>query len=281
MEAEIRRLKGSDLRSAAEEAARSDADVVVAGGGDGTLSTVAGVLAGTQKPMGILPLGTLNHFAKDLGIPLDVAEAARVVAAGHVRNVDVGQVNDRVFVNNSSLGLYPLMVLDRDRRQARDGAGKWQAMSFALLRVFRLFPLVTVRLTTDEGVAVRRAPLVFVGNNRYELNLFDIGSRVCIDKGELSLYVANAHTRWGMLKLVVRAILGRLEQSRDFDSFCLSGCLIETRRRRIHVAVDGEVIELPSPLEYRTRPAGLRVCLPRTSNDTVPTRSSSEVKEKA
>ena len=264
IEAEIRMVRGPDLEAAAQAAARSQVDVVIVGGGDGTLSTVAGVLAGTSMPLGVLPLGTLNHFAKDLGIPLDLAEAIGVIAAANIGSVDVGQVNDRVFINNSSLGLYPLMVLDRDAQQTRHGSSKWTAMLFAMLKVFRLFPLVTVRLTTDTQSVIRKTPLVFVGNNCYQLDLFNIGTRASLNKGELSLYVAHAQTRWGLLKLTVRALLGWLEQSRDFETFCLSSCRIETRRRRMHVAVDGEVIQLQPPLEYKVRAATLRVCLPQT-----------------
>lgn len=270
VEGEIRIVSGFDLRSAAEAAARSDADVVIAGGGDGTLSTVAGALIGTGMPLGVLPQGTLNHFAKDLGIPLDLGEAVRAIAARNVAEIDVGQVNDRVFINNSSLGLYPLMVRDRETRQNRDGQGKWTAMILAMFRVFRLFPLVKVRLTSEAGTILRKTPLVFVGNNCYQLDLLNIGSRACINKGELSLYVATARTRWGMIKLMFRAVLGRLEQSRDFETLCVTSCRIETRRKRTHVAVDGEVIRLETPLDYRVRPGVLKVCLPPKDHEAQP-----------
>ncbi|MCC7421236.1 MAG: NAD(+)/NADH kinase [Planctomycetaceae bacterium] len=273
IEAEIRLVSGSDLQAAAETAARSDVDVVIAGGGDGTLSTVAGALVGTGMPLGVLPQGTLNHFAKDLGIPLEVAEAVRTIAARNVADVDVGQVNDRVFINNSSIGLYPLMVRDRETRQNRDGHGKWTAMLLAMVRVFRLFPLVKVRLTTEGGALLLKTPLVFVGNNCYQLDLLNIGSRACVNKGELSLYVATARTRWGMIKLTVRAMLGRLEQSRDFETFSVTNCRIETRRRRTHVAVDGEVLRLETPLDYRVRPGLLKVCLPPKDWETQPAAS--------
>lgn len=262
IEADVRSIAGSQLIDEATIAIKSNVDVLVVGGGDGTLSTIAGILAGTQLPLGILPLGTLNHFAKDLGIPLDLQRACEVIAAHSIAAVDVGEVNGRVFINNSSLGLYPHMVRGRDAEQRRTGTGKWAAMLLAMIKTFRRFPLLTVRLTTDTHTAVRKSPLVFVGNNCYQLDLFNIGSRACLNRGELSLYVANAQTRWGIVKLTFRAMLGWLQQARDFDTFCLSSCLIETRRGKLHVAVDGEVIELRAPLEYRVRPASLRVCLP-------------------
>jgi diacylglycerol kinase family enzyme len=262
IDADIRLIPPARLRAEAESVVKSDADVVIVGGGDGTLSTVAGVLAGTSMPLGILPLGTLNHFAKDLGIPFDLKSAATVIAARNISSVDVGEVNGHVFINNSSLGLYPLMVLDRDAQRRRTGSSKWVAMISAMLKVFHRFPLVHVRLTTDTEKVVRKTPLVFVGNNCYQLDLFHIGSRACLNHGDLSLYVANAQTRWGLVKLTMRAMLGWLEQSRDFEALSLTNCLIESRRALIHVAVDGEVIQLKPPLQYRVRAGALRVCLP-------------------
>ncbi len=268
IEAEICVVPNDQLNAAVEAAIISDVNVVIAGGGDGTINTVANVLAGTDMPLGILALGTLNHFAKDLGIPLDIADAARVIAARHIIAVDVARVNDRVFINNSSLGVYPRTVLERETNRKR-GLSKWVAMGFAMLKVFRRFPMVTVRLRSDEHTIVRKTPLVFVGNNTYQLDALKVGTRACLDGGELSLYVANTQSRWGMLKLTFRAIFGRLKPSRDFETFCLSSFTVETRRRRIHVALDGEVMKLNPPLKYSIWPNALRVCAPTTGSNRV------------
>ncbi|MDB5336039.1 MAG: sphingosine kinase [Planctomycetaceae bacterium] len=269
IDAEIRLIPGADLQSAATIALSSNIDVLIVGGGDGTLSTVAGVLADQRVPLGILPLGTLNHFAKDLGIPLDLGAAAKVIAANHVMQIDVGELNGRVFVNNSSLGIYPYMVRDRDAQRKRHGFSKWVAMLYAMLKVFRRFPLVEVKLTTDTASSLRKTPLVFVGNNRYQLDLFNLGTRACLDRGELSLYVANAQSRWGMFKLIVRAMCGSLQQARDFETLCLTNCTIGARRHHLHVAADGEVLGLKPPLHYCIRPGALRVCVPRTTAHTL------------
>jgi diacylglycerol kinase family enzyme len=126
-------------------------DAIVASGGDGTISAVASRLVNQEIPMGILPTGTLNHFAKDLGIPLDLAGACGVIAAGRVRQVDVGKVNDRTFINNASIGLYPHMVKKRDEIRERLGRGKFVAMFFAFLTVFRRYPTVRVRINTPAA----------------------------------------------------------------------------------------------------------------------------------
>jgi diacylglycerol kinase family enzyme len=161
VEAEIRFVTGKRLRSEAQAALAFAADVVVAGGGDGTLSTVAGVLAGTQVPLGILPLGTLNHFARDLGIPFDVQRAARVIAAKHIGIVDVGEVNGRVFINNSSLGIYPRAVLERESLRHKHRLSKWTAMIAAVIKVFLRFPIVRVRIATGADTILKKTPLVF------------------------------------------------------------------------------------------------------------------------
>lgn len=263
IDADVRTVAGGELADAAKDAAASPADAVVAGGGDGTISAVAGALAGSGKPLGILPLGTLNHFAKDNGIPLELADAVGTVAGGVETALDVGRVNGRVFVNNSSLGVYARALISRDVKRDQLGLSKWPAMAWAVWKVFRRSPLLRVQLATDEETRRLRTPLVFVGNNRYDLELFRVGTRTCLDEGVLSLYVATTASRWGMLKLGVRAALGRLEQSRDFDTRCVTSVRIETRRARVHVSLDGEVIPMDAPLEYDVWPGALRVLVPR------------------
>jgi diacylglycerol kinase family enzyme len=214
--ANIHAVAGGEMRKVAAEAVSRGIDAVVAAGGDGTVNAVASALAGSQTPLGVLPLGTLNHFAKDNRIPVDLSEAAQVIATNNVEQLDVGRVNDHIFVNNSSLGVYAKALIGRDVRRDKSGMSKWPAMVLASWKVFRRSPLLRVRLTADGEADVRRTPLVFVGNNEYQLDLLRVGSRVRLDQGCLSLYIANTTSRWGMLKLGVRAALGRLRQSRDF-----------------------------------------------------------------
>jgi diacylglycerol kinase family enzyme len=261
IDAVVRCVPGDRLATEAKSAADEGADIVVASGGDGTISAVAGALAGGKTPLGILPTGTLNHFAKDLGVPLDLGEAVRVIATGRAVPVDVGVVNDRVFINNSSLGVYARALIERDANRDRWGLGKWPAMGLAALRVFWRSPLVTVRLEM-EGFVKRKTPLVFVGNNRYRLDLFKVGARDRLDGGMLSLHVAKTSSRWGMLKLLARAAVGRLEQSRDLESSHPTSVWIETRHRRRHIAIDGEVVQMSPPFHFRVWPEALRVIVP-------------------
>jgi len=250
---------GTEIRNLTEKAMRRNPALVVAGGGDGTLNAVASLLAGTKTALGILPLGTLNHFAKDLRIPLDIGDACRLIAKGHTVAVDVGEVNGRIFVNNSSIGLYPHIVHRRDRQQHRLSRGKWHAMFWATLAVLRRSPFLDVRVCLDDVRTERRVPFVFIGNNEYEMEGFSIGMRKRLDCGRLSLYMTHRHGRWALLALALRALTGRLRQTADFDAVSAHTIRIETRRKRLLVATDGEVTVMQSPLDYRSRPGALRV----------------------
>jgi diacylglycerol kinase family enzyme len=255
---------GDEVTELARRALSNGARAVVAGGGDGTVGSVAGALVGSGMPFGVLPLGTLNHFAKDLNIPLGLEEAARNVCEGREVSVDVGEVNGQVFVNNSSLGLYPRIVRRRERLQEREGSGKWSAFARASLAVMRRYPFLNVRLDADGRRIVRRTPFVFVGNNEYRMESFQMGARERVDAGRLSLYVAHHTGRLGLLRLALSALFGRLRQAGDFDSLGAEEIWVETRRpRRLPVATDGEVNVMTTPLHYRVRPGALKVIVPK------------------
>ena len=155
---------GAEVAVMAQNAAREKWTVIMAGGGDGTMNTVASHLVGTDKFLGVLPLGTLNHLAKDLGIPLDLEGAVQTVISGRATNVDVAEVDGRIFLNNSSLGLYPTIVREREKKQ-RLGSGKWPAFVWAAVSALRRYPFLHVRLVADGERFELRTPFVFVGNN--------------------------------------------------------------------------------------------------------------------
>jgi diacylglycerol kinase family enzyme len=250
---------GDEITKIAAAARKDGADAVVAGGGDGTVNAVASALVDSECALGILPVGTLNHFAKDLRIPLDVDEAAKTIATGEVRKIDAGEVNGKIFVNNSSLGLYPSMVRGRKLEQ-RLGRSKWVALFWAALAVLRRYSNFSVRLTSGDGREFRRrTPLVFIGNNQYQMKGFEIGSRQSLDRGELVVYVAPHGGRLGLLRIGLRAFLGMVKRGADFDFVCTKEIKIETRKKATHVSTDGEVSLMVPPLLYRIRPLALRV----------------------
>jgi diacylglycerol kinase family enzyme len=253
---------GERIVAEAASAVRAGVSAVVAGGGDGTVSAVASQLAGTAVPLGVLPLGTLNHFAKDLGIPLGIDDAIGVIAQGRIEPVDVGEVNGRVFINNSSLGLYPDIVLDREQQRRRLGRGKWTALVSACVHALQRYPVLSLHIDADGEGLVRRSAFAFVGNNEYTMDGFDIGERTSLRAGRLCLYVTQRTGRFGLIRLALRALAGRLRQARDFDALTVSRLRVDTARRRLRVATDGEVSVMQAPLEYRIRPGALRVLVP-------------------
>jgi diacylglycerol kinase family enzyme len=246
-----------DLPARARRAA-SNGEVLVAAGGDGTVNAVAGVAVGTDSIMGVLPMGTLNHFAKDLGVPLDLEHAVATIVRGHERSVDVGEVNGRVFVNNSNVGLYPRMVWERDEEQRR-GRKKWTAFAIAMLRTWRSYRTITARLMVSGKAAVVRTPFVFVGNNYYVVEGFQLGGRSRLDEGRLSIYMAPECGRFEILSLPVRALTRRLSSGAPFVEFDAETVAVDVESRRVSVALDGEVALMTSPLEYRIRRRALKV----------------------
>lgn len=260
-EAQVVVASGAAIRTAAREAIREGCDVVVAGGGDGTISTVAAELVGTDVPLGVLPLGTLNHFARDLGVPLDREAAVATILEGSVTRVDVGEVNGRVFLNNSSLGVYPAVVRERERYE-NTGLGRWIAATWAALAVLRRHPFMAVRVTTDEGSIVRRTPFLLVGNNAYRMEGIRAATRASLAEGYLALYVMNAARRERLLWLALQVLLGRTRQIEELETLRVAEAFVETRRSHLRAALDGEIIMLETPLHYRTRPGALQVIVP-------------------
>ena len=236
---------GAELRDLAQAAVEGPVEVIVAGGGDGTINTVASLVIEHNKVLGVLPFGTLNHFAKDLQIPLELDGAIKTIAAGHELQVDVGEVNENIFINNSSLGLYPIIVREREKQQ-RLGWSKGPAYIWAAMATMRRYPFLDVRIGVDGQELKRRTPFVFIGNNEYQMETFNIGGRACLDKGELSLYIANRTGRWGLIRLALHALLGGLHQEKDFLAMCTKEIWIETRHKHLRVALDGEVTVLPA-----------------------------------
>ena len=253
---------GAEVELLAAEAADGEAEVIVAGGGDGTISSVAKEVHRAGKVLGILPLGTLNNFSKDLGIPQTIADAVTTIAEQNIAEIDMAEVNGRIFLNNSGIGLYPRMVKHRVEQQ-RLGYGKWRAAFWAWLRIFRLSPFLDVTIKVDNKVFRRKLPFVFVGNNEYEMDLYNIGRRPRLDEGKLSVYFIHTGGRWGVTLLLLHTFTGRLKQWRDFEAVSSEEVTIASRKKRLLVAFDGEVAVMQTPLCYRSRPEALRVIVPK------------------
>jgi diacylglycerol kinase family enzyme len=245
-----------------------DAPVIVIGGGDGTLGTAAqaridGGGVGGGGAFGILPLGTRNHLALQLGIPADLEEAAAVIAASATRQIDLATVNDVGFVNNVSVGVYPLMVRWRDVERSRRGLPKWLATLPAAWATLRRLPHHRLRLVSGGGIRPIVTPLLFVGNNRYILERGRLGERMALDDGLLSVFAVGAHSRLGMIWLALRTMLGFSDPARDFAALGDTPAFtVLSRSSHIDVALDGEVRRMATPLRFALRPRALTVIVP-------------------
>jgi diacylglycerol kinase family enzyme len=246
------------------------ATLVVAAGGDGTANAVASRLVDRDVSFGILPQGTLNHFARDAGIPFDLDAAVEVIAAGHCRLCDVGDVNGHLFLNNSGIGLYPRIVSERERDQRRRGAGKWPAMLRATWDVLRHPSSIDVAVCVDGETLHRRTPFVFVGNNGYISEGLGLGRRTRLDDGVLSLYILRRKSALGFLWLALRSLLGIGSRARDFDAFGTTEVEVRLPQQEIEVSTDGEVLRLACPVRYGIRPRALRVLAPPPAGDGGP-----------
>lgn len=242
-----------DLDSALRSPIRNKAIVAVVGG-DGTINAVAKKLVGTGATLAPLPGGTLNHFTKDAGIPQEIDSALKRIASGRSRLVDVGMVNDIVFLNNSSIGIYPRSLSTRERLE--DSIGKWPAAAVGVIRAFIKFR--TYRLSINGKSVV--SPFLFVGNNPYNLDDFGGTNRTKLDAGVMSIYMTRAHTRLQLAKLFVFAASGRLHDADELVAYETKHKLeIASSHSHIQVAHDGEVTRLKSPIIYQIQPKRLRI----------------------
>ena len=252
--------KGEEIPTLTRRAIEENSRPVVAAGGDGTINGVAAALVGTDTPLGVLPLGTFNHFAKDLNIPMKLEAAVANIFSGQIARVDAGEVNGRLFLNNSSLGLYPAIVHEREQQQ-RKGLAKWVAFAEAVVFVFRRYSSMYVNLRVDDKNQTDRTPFIFVGNNPYDLSGLSIGARARLDTGKLWVCLAPHAGRMQLLRLALQALFGE-PSPRDLVNFGAEEFLIGTDRDRLRVATDGEVATLRTPLHYRSLPKALNVIVP-------------------
>ena len=266
VEAQIVVTKRADeVSSSAARALAERRQPIVAGGGDGTVNAVAGELAGSDAALGVLPMGTLNHFAKDARIPLDLEAAVRNLFAGQVAKVDVGEVNGRVFVNNSGLGFYPHFVRQREELERR-GHVKRVAFMLALTALVRRYFRLRLKARLDEEKALERiTPFLFVGVNRYETAGLDIGARLRLDAGRLWVCTAPSDGGRNIVGVALRTLVGR-ETDRELNAFETEELWVEPRAARVNVSFDGEVAMMEAPLHYKIRPGALRVVAPQRAS---------------
>ncbi len=255
---------GDRLNEVTEEKAASDCDVLVAAGGDGTICCVAEAALRSGKTLGVIPLGTFNYFAKNLGIPVEPEEAAKVILDGETVRAPVLDLDGRLILNNTSIGIHPAVLLKRRQMYRRWGRNQISAYASVLLTAFQPPPRLRVRLATEEGEVVRETPLVMICSNAFQMEAFALAGKECLEDRKFALYVARMAGRATILRHGLRALFRRLRPKIDYEVICTSDVTIETlRRRRFRAAVDGELERLESPLHFRVGSKELCVLAPR------------------
>jgi diacylglycerol kinase family enzyme len=252
---------GAAVRAAAEQAAERGFEILVAAGGDGTAGTVAGVAAKAGKTLGVLPLGTFNHFARDLGISTDLAAAVASLRSTRTACVDLATVNGHSFVNTSGIGLYPRLVLEREHYR-RSGVAWGLAFVSAAWNTLREFRPVNLRLNASGYKLAGYTPFVFVGNNPYALERGRLGARTALDRGVLWIATTFETNRWRFLKLAIEVALGRAGQRHDLHMITTDEVRVDSSHSRLFVSLDGEVEMLRTPLLYKVHRRALRVIVP-------------------
>lgn len=260
LKARVQAMEPHALRTAIDGLIHEGYGTIVAAGGDGTVSAVAQHLVGRRVTLGVVPMGTLNHFARDLGLPIDLDGAVDVIARGAVRAVDVGEVNGRAFLNNASLGLYPDQV--RMRARLRSRFSKPVAAFVASLAALRRLRALWLTVERDGARVRLRCPMVLVGNGEYGLDRGEPTSRARLDEGVLSLCLYTEARRLGLVVGAIRALFGRASAVRHLEVDRVREALLRVSRRRVPVALDGEVVTLSSPLRFRSVTGALRVIGP-------------------
>ena len=242
---------------------------VVAVGGDGTINAVAQAAHAAGCAMGVVPLGTFNYFARTHGIPTEPAQAAHMLMQAVPTPVQVGTVNGHVFLVNASLGLYPVLLEDRETYKARFGRSRWVAMGAACMTLLRGHH--QLHLQIDQGGMVRnvRTPTLFVGNNRLQLeqvglNLSEHPARP-LDDGFIAAVMLKPMGTLAMVGLMLRGAMGTLGDADSVDSFAFSRMVVQPHRRKIKIAFDGEVTLMRTPLEFRVAPQPLYLLKPAES----------------
>lgn len=262
----------SSLKAVADEVvalARTQGGIVVAAGGDGTINAVAEATLGSGCPFGVLPLGTFNYFSRAHGIPSDAQAACQILLTPRAFSVQVGLVNDRVFLVNGSIGLYPELLEEREEATQRLGRSRWVAIGAALASLFRPHQKLRVDLESREGRQSVVTPMLFVGNNHLQLERVGISARDLAERHRLVAVILKPVSALGMLVLVVRALFGRLGEAAEVAHFGLERMTVRSRfgRRRFKVATDGEVAWLSAPLTFRVAPHPLLLLRPRDAGD--------------
>ncbi|KEA62115.1 Transcription regulator protein [Marinobacterium lacunae] len=255
-----REMRGSIMRACTE--ARADGGRVLVIGGDGTIRSVSEVLCGTEIPLAVIPTGTFNFFARNLGIPLEVDAALELALSGNPRAVNLGRVNDHVFNNNASFGLYARMIKAREEHSRRFGRHRVVAILSTLFTLLKGYRALYLTLETDGHTRTVQSPMVFVGINSLQMRGVNLDIGHCMKEPNLGVVVMKPSSGWGLLRLCIRGLARRLSDEESLEHFCTQKIEIRPNRKHITVVLDGERQRIVTPLRFDIVIGGLQVIAP-------------------
>ena len=255
-----------DIARQAAEAALRDNGAVVVAGGDGTINTVAQAVLPTGRPFGIVPQGTFNYSPRAHGIPLDTTAAAKALLTARLKPVQVGLVNERVFLVNASLGLYPELLQDREEFKREHGRKRSIAMLAGLRTLLREHRSLVVEVEHDSGREVIQTPSIFIGNNPLQLEQVGLAQAEDVQRRKLAAVIVKPVGRFTLIGLAVRGMLGQLGEAESVRDFAFRSMTVRplsgSARRGMKVAVDGEVFWSQPPLKFSVAPQPLLLMVP-------------------
>ncbi len=249
----------------AADQARKNAGAVIVAGGDGTINTVLQAVLPTGCLFGILPQGTFNYSGRAHGIPLEIEASTRALINAQVKLVQVGLLNDRAFLVNASVGLYPQLLEEREAYKQQYGRNRAVALWAGLRTLMREQRQLTLEIEHDDSVELIRTPTVFVGNNPLQLQQVGLPEADAIERRRLAAVIVKPISNAALLSLAVRGALGRLGDAanvRDFEFKTLTVCPLIRRQDTIRVATDGEIWQARIPLKFTVAPQWLHLLVP-------------------
>jgi diacylglycerol kinase family enzyme len=258
-----RKALATSRETAVEKLIESARGVLAVAGGDGTVNAVASACRKLRRPLGILPAGTFNYVARNLGLPVDMAEGARVIAAGHAEPIPVGEINGRLFLNNAGLGLYSHMIEERELAKRRFGRHRIVAFLSGLKILTEPHPLYHIHISADgREITLKTTTLIF-GVNALQLANYNVEAAKFVEKGQLAVLSLRLDSRLDIARAAWAALHGKMEAAQNVDATGATAVRVTTRRRALKVAIDGEIVVLRPPLEVRLVRDALQVFMPQ------------------
>jgi diacylglycerol kinase family enzyme len=251
-----------DLYSRTQQTVAQAPGAIVVAGGDGTINAVASACVQANRPLGILPAGTFNYVARNLGVPTEVSQAVSVIVNGHVRHLDIGEINGRIFLHNAGFGLYTQMLERRERDVRRFGRSRMIAFLSGMLSLLSAHPLFAVDLMADGLTERHLTTTLLFGCNPLQMEEVSVAAAECLRQQKLAVLSLKLRSRWEAIVAACAGLIGRLDKVDTTDVFCASSVRVQTRRRALKVVIDGEIVMLRPPLDVSLRPGALQVLAP-------------------